>query len=199
MIRQAARRRRRRVTLNRGEHGDRPRLDSGLPRRTDPLPEHARRPAVRALRRDELPRLRRARPATASMRGCVPPTCCRRRPSRRRSTSSPSTGRWRLRADLLAPHLREALRDVPERVARRRRGRRRPDQARGHRVGVDRDRDAGARPPAAARAPGPTTTRSRRWSLGTARTRSSCSPSTRSSTSPRADGSAGRRRSPAAS
>ena len=56
-----------------------------------------------------------------------------------------------LRADLLAPHLVEALRHLPERVARSVGGRRRPDPPRRHRVGVRRNRDARARDPGAAR------------------------------------------------
>ena len=67
----------------------------------------------------------------------------------------------RLRADLLAAHLREALGHVPERVPRRR-GRGRADPARRHRVRVGRDRDALARDPGAARARARRTRKSRR-------------------------------------
>src|SRR5918999_1035902 len=44
------------------EHGRRPRLDLGLSGRAVALPEHALRAAVRALRRRDVPRLRRAGP-----------------------------------------------------------------------------------------------------------------------------------------
>ena len=182
---------------HRGEHGDRPRLDGRLSRRADPLPEHARRPALRPLRRESFrdyveldPRdfYERLRTSDAL------PTTSQPTPLDFLSVYEELA---ELRADLLAPHLREALGDVRERVARRRRGRRRPDPARGLRVGVDRDRDARRSTSSALLERGTDDDEidalDRR---GTARTRSSCSPSTRSSTSPRADGSAGRTRSP---
>ena len=56
-----------------------------------------------------------------------------------------------LRADLLAPHLVEAVGHVPERVARCGGGRRRPDPPGRHRVGVGRNRHARARDPGHAR------------------------------------------------
>ena len=109
------------MNLTTREHGDRPRLDRRLPGRPDPLPEHARRAALRPLRRGELPRLRRARPARL----------LRAAAHRRRAADDlaadaaglplrPTSARG-LRADLLAPHLVEALGHVPERVARGRR------------------------------------------------------------------------------
>ncbi len=138
---------------HRREHGDRPRLDRRLPRRGRALPELARRPALRPLRRRELPRLRRPRP------GRVLRAAARRRPSCP-TTSQPTPGDFpavyeelaRLRAGLLAPLSRAALRHLRER------GRPRPPssataRARDrHRDRLGGDRDARARDPAPARA-----------------------------------------------
>ena len=105
-------------------------------------------------------------------------------------------GALRLRADLLAPRHREALRHVPERRARGagdRRGqgaRRRLDDS------LARHRDARARDPAQARPRYDRRGRSPRSSTVSTRTRTSSSPSRRSSSSNAAAGSARRRPSP---
>ena len=104
------------------EHRHRPRLDGGLPRRAGALPEHARRPALRPLRRGELPRLRRARPgrvlrAAAHRAGAADDLAAD-------AAGLPRgvRGAGRLRADLLAPHLRRSCR-APSPARRSRRGR----------------------------------------------------------------------------
>src|SRR5689334_4858957 len=95
---------------DRGEHGHRRGLDSGLPRGAAALPELAHRPALRSLRRRELPRLRRAHARillrAAPRRGADTDDLAadpRRLPGRVR-------GARRLRADPLAAHRGEALR-----------------------------------------------------------------------------------------
>ena len=97
------------MKLTAREHGHRARLDGGLPGGAGALPEHARRPALRPLRRGELPRLRRARPArvlrAAAHRGRAADDLAADAAGLPRRLR----GARRLRADLLAPHLVEAL------------------------------------------------------------------------------------------
>ena len=183
---------------HRREHRDRPRLDRRPARRGRPLPELARRAAVRPLRRRELPRRRR------HLAGRVLRTAARPTPSSRR-TSQPTPGDFlacyheldRVRADLLAPRLGEGLRHVRERgdapprssgtasctrsTPRRRRRRSRCSRSRSS-AG-----SSAARP----------TRRSTRSSSATGASAGCCSPSTRSSSCSAAAGSARRRRSPA--
>ena len=81
------------------------------------LPELARRAALRALRRRELQRLRRARPGAVLRAAARRPPSCRRRRSRRPATSSPSTrSSRRVRAHPLAADLVDALGHVRERA-----------------------------------------------------------------------------------
>ena len=83
------------------------------------VPELAGRAAVRALRRRELPRLRRALARRSSTRGCAPST-------ETPSTSQPTPGDFlsglrgarRLRADPLDSHRGQALGDDRERARR---------------------------------------------------------------------------------
>src|SRR5213080_2062173 len=97
------------------EHGDRPRLDRGLPRGAAALLELADRPAVRAFRRRELPRLRRARPGGVLR----PPPHRRGAPDHVAADAAGLPlglrGARSLRADLRARALEQALRDVRER------------------------------------------------------------------------------------
>ena len=145
------------------EHRDRARLDLRLPRRAGALPEHARRAALRQLRRRELPRPRRHRlprllraPARRRRR-------CRRRRSRRRRTSSTSyeelAGYERIYALQLSAKLSGTYQSA---VTAAERGRRRPDPRRRHRDGVARRRAARARDPAPPRRGARPTRRSRR-------------------------------------
>ena len=178
------------------EHGDRPRFDVGLPRRAGALPEHALRPALRALRRRDVSRLPRAR-AGGLLREAP---CVRRHPGHGAADAAGLRhrlrGARRLRADLLAPRHGEALRHVPERRARRTGDRRGQGARRRLEDGVARDRDARPRDPAQARPRD-----DRRGDLGARRpllraVRTSSSRSRRSSSSSAAAGSARRRRSP---
>ena len=101
------------MELDRREHGDRPRLDRRLPRGARALPELARRPALRPLRRRELPRLRRPRPGRVLRAAAHRRRSCRRPRSRRRGDFLDVYEELRrLRADLLAAHLGEALRHL---------------------------------------------------------------------------------------
>ena len=134
------------------EHRDRARLDVGLPGGAGPLPEHALRPALRPLRRRDVPRLRRAR-ARRVLREAA-----RRAGAARDLAADPAglprrlRGARGVRADLLAARLLEALRDLRERRARRAGARRRQGASRRLAFGLARDRDAVARDPAPPRA-----------------------------------------------
>ena len=185
---------------DRREHRGRPRLDRRLPGGAGALPELARRAALRALRRRELPRLRRHRARTSSTSGS--PTAPEL-PTTSQPTPGDFLGRLRgaraaVRADPLAADLLDALRHVRERAAGRGAARRRPGARDRHAHRLGGARDARDRRAAAARA-----RHDRRGDRRARRalppTSTSCSSrSTRSSTSRRAAASAARRRSPAA-
>ena len=184
---------------HRREHRDRARLDGRLPGRPDPLSEHARRAAVRPLRRGELPRLRRARPARV-----LRAAAHRRRAADHLAADAAGLPvhlqrARRLRADLLAAHLLETVGHVPERLAGGRRDRRRPGAADRHGVGLGRHRDARDRDPGAARAGDDRRGDRAARRATTASGESFSSRSTRSSSSSRAAGSAEPGRSPATS
>ena len=199
---EAIRERRRRGALARREpdgrqHGDRARLDRRLPGGARALPELARRPALRQLRRDELPRLRRPRAGRVLRAARRRRRSCRRPRSRRRATSSPSTRSSLPRYErILSLQLSSTLSgtfasaEAAAASARRRGARDR------HANGLGGDRDARARGAAAARARHDRRG-DRRARRALPRARTGCSSrSTRSSTSPAAAGSAGPRRSP---
>ena len=183
------------------EHRGRPRLDRRLPGGAGALPELPRRAALRALRRRELPRLRRHHARTSSTSGWRRRRSCRRRRSRRRATSSPTF-------EELAPSYERiislqisstlsgtfASAAAGGGAARRRPGAR--DRL-AHGLGVARDARDRRAAPARARHDRRGDRRVRRRATPTG---TSCSSrSTRSSTSRRAAASAARRHSPATS
>ena len=110
-----------------GEHRDCAGLYGRLPRRTGALSEHARRAALRPLRRGEPQGSRRDRAVDVLRAPSRLRPTCRRPPSRRRKTSFRlrRACRGRLRAHLLDPPLREAIGDVPVGLAGRGGARRR--------------------------------------------------------------------------
>src|SRR5439155_13849753 len=109
---------------DRAEHGDRPRLDRRLPGSSRAFSQLADGAAVRAFRRRELPRLRRAL-ARAVLRapahlGAAADDVA----AHARRLSEDVRGAGAVRPHLLAAHLVGALRDVPERDDSRCRARR---------------------------------------------------------------------------
>ncbi len=149
---------------------------------------------------DSYTRLRRALARRVLRASCAPPRRCRPPRSRRPATSSPrtkssrrtsastrSTSPARCRARSRAPAPRRAMLGG--------------DQVRVVDSGTASAAIAllGAGDPAAPRARGRPTRRSRRWSTASAPARTCSSPSRRSSTSPRAGASAGRARRPGSS
>ena len=181
-----------------GEHGDRPRLDGRLPRGAGAVPELAGRPALRPVRRRELPRLRRARPAEFYERLRRRRPRCRRPRSRRRATSS--------RPTRSSPRTSASSRCTSPRSSP---GRSRAPAAAAEELGDGKVRvidtgtvsagagDARARRAAAARARDDRRGGRRAVERFQRRVSGSSSPSRRSSTSPGAAGSGRRRRWPA--
>ena len=187
---------------DRREHRGRPRLDRRLPGRAGALPELPRRAALRALRRRELPRLRRHHARTsfyerlAHGAGAADHLAADagRLPRDVYEELAPC-----VRADPLAADLLDPLRHVRERPAGGGAARRRPGARDRLADGLGVARDARDRRAAPARA-----RHDRRGDRRARRalppTGTSCSSrSTRSSTSRRAAASAAQRRSPAAS
>ena len=109
---------------------------SDVPEDAGAVPEHARRPALRPLRRGEPQGPRRDRPRTSTS-GCPSAGRCRRRRSRRRRTSSPSTRQ-------LVPATSGSTRSTSRRSCRGRSNRRRSQRpsSGGDRVRRDRQRTA---------------------------------------------------------
>ena len=192
------RRRRQPREPHRAEHGDRRRLDRGLPRRARPLPELARRPAVRQLRHRQLQGRRRPHRARSSTSGCAPRPSCRRRRSRRRATSSrptrSSAAYERILSVHIAANLSGTFQSAGTAAAQLGDGRVRTIDSE-TRVGRDRDaRDSRSSAGSSAARP---TRRSTRSSSATCASTACSSPSTRSSSSRAAAASGARRRSPA--
>ena len=91
------------------EHGDRPRLDGRLPGGAGAVPELARRPALRPLRRREPPRLRRDRPGRVLRAAARPRRAADDLAADAAATSSPSTRSSRAYERIFSLHLSAKL------------------------------------------------------------------------------------------